>query len=80
MLEITLEREMPPSITIQVAAPIMGVSQQFLRFALRDDRFPFGVGVKMEKQYEYYINTLRFIKYLKAQDMHWSPSTESKIE
>jgi len=64
-----LKKEMPPSITIQVAAPIMGVSQQFLRFALRDGRFPFGVGQMMDKQYEYYINTKRFIAYMEARDL-----------
>jgi hypothetical protein len=70
--EMTLEqlkKEMPPSITIQVAAPIMEVSQQFLRFALRDGRFPFGIGQMMDKQYEYYINTKRFIAYMEALDM-----------
>ena len=72
MQEVTLEqlkRELPPTISIQVAAPIMGVSQQFLRFALRDGRFPFGVGQLMEVQYEYYINTKRFIAYMEAKDM-----------
>ena len=72
MQEVTLEKlekEMPPSITIQVAAPIMNVSQQFLRFALRDGRFPFGIGQFMGKQYEYYINTKRFIAYMEATDM-----------
>jgi hypothetical protein len=47
----------------------MGVSQQFLRFALRDGRFPFGVGQMMDKQYEYYINTKRFIAYMEARDL-----------
>ena len=70
--EMTLEqlkKEMPVTVTIQEAAPIMGVSQQFLRFALRDSRFPFGVGQMMEKQFEYYINTKRFIAYMEALDM-----------
>jgi hypothetical protein len=61
-----LEKERPTTITVKEAADIMNVSPQFLRIALLEGRFPFGVGVKMT-QNEFYINTYRFIKYMKAE-------------
>ncbi len=60
-----LEQERPLTVKIADAAAIMGVTPQFLRAALMQERFSFGVGVKME-QNEFYINTTRFIKYMKA--------------
>lgn len=56
------------NITVQEAAAIMGVSPQFLRAALLQDKFPFGIGVKMI-QNEFYINTKRFILYMDGIDM-----------
>lgn len=55
-------------ITIQEASSIMGVSPQFLRYALIQERFPFGVAVKME-QNEFYINPTRFILYMEGADL-----------
>ena len=60
-----LEQTKPPTITIQEAAAIMKVTPRFLQMALQQEKFPFGVGVKMGK-WSYYINTLRFLKYMKG--------------
>lgn len=62
-----LENEMPVTIKVNEAASIMGVSGQFLRHALMQGKLPFGIGVKMN-QNEFYINTLRFIKYMKGEN------------
>lgn len=56
----------PPTITVPEAAEIMSVTPQFLRLAIKEGRFPFGVGVKME-QNVFYINTVRFIKYMRGE-------------
>lgn len=61
-----LEKQCTQTITIQDAAEIMRVTPQFLRMALMQDKFPFGVGVKMG-QNEFYINTERFIRYMNGQ-------------
>lgn len=57
------------NMTVQEAAAIMGVSPQFLRAALLQDKFPFGVGVKMI-QNEFYINVERFILYMEGADLY----------
>ena len=46
------------------AARIMGVSPQFIRCGLQQNKFPFGVAVKMEKQWSYYINKEKFFEYI----------------
>lgn len=61
-----LESDKPATITVQQAAEIMSVTPQFLRLAIMEGRFPFGVGVKME-QNAFYINTVRFIKYMRGE-------------
>ena len=58
-----LKSRHPLTTPVNEAALIMGVSAQFLRYALMQDKFPFGVGVKMG-QNEFYINTTRFIRYM----------------
>jgi len=60
-----LETKRPATITINDAAEIMEVTPQFLRIALQQGRFPFGVGVEMS-QWAYYINTERFLCYMKC--------------
>lgn len=60
-----LEQEHTQTVTIQDAAEIMGVTPQFLRMALMQGRFSFGVGVKMG-QNEFYINAARFVQYMKG--------------
>lgn len=39
-----LERDKPATITVPRAAEIMAVTPQFLRLAIMEGRFPFGVG------------------------------------
>ena len=63
---MTLEeliKNKPPKITVQEAAEIMEVTPRFLQCGLQQEKFPFGVAVKMER-WAYYINTERFIDYL----------------
>ncbi len=62
-----LKEKEPINITIQEAASIMGIAPQFLRAALIQERFPFGIAVKMT-QNEFYINTRRFILYMEGAD------------
>lgn len=50
------------SIIIREAAKIMDVTEQFLRLALQQDKFPFGTAVKRERRVNYN-NTERFIVY-----------------
>lgn len=61
------------SLTVSVpeAASIMGVTPQFLRAALIQNKFPFGVGVEM-KQNEFYINAARFVLYMEGADLNLS--------
>lgn len=63
-----LEQLSSPTITVQEAAAIMGVTPRFLQLALQQNKFPFGVGVKMDR-WSYYINTERFKKYMKGQQI-----------
>jgi phage antirepressor YoqD-like protein len=60
-----MKQKYPLTIPINEAAKVMGISAQFLRAALLQDKFPFGVGVKMG-QNEFYINTTRFIRYMEG--------------
>ena len=63
-----LEVEGPVNISVPEAADIMGVTPQALRFGIKQGKFPFGVGYKME-QNEFYINTVRFLAYMRALDI-----------
>jgi len=63
-----LEKSKPAKLTIAQAAEIMGVTPMFLRLALRQGMFEFGTAVKGNR-WIYYINTERFLKYMKAEDM-----------
>ena len=63
-----LQRKKPARISILEAAEIMDVNPQFLRIALQQGRFSsFGVAIK-RKHWAYYINTERFIKYMRKVD------------
>lgn len=53
-----------PKLSIQDAAAMMGVTPRFLQMALQQDKFPFGVGVRMGK-WTYYINANRFYEYMR---------------
>lgn len=60
-----IEKNKPPKLTILEAAEIMDVTPRFLQLALQQNRFPFGIGVEGDR-WVYYINTERFIKWMKA--------------
>ena len=62
-----LEKDKPSKLTVLEAAEIMDVDPQMLRMALRQGRFPFGTAVQMEGRWTYYINTERFIRYMKGE-------------
>lgn len=54
-------------LTIKQAAELLGVSQQFLRIGLQQDKFPFGTAVKTSpSRYTYYISADRLLAYLGA--------------
>ena len=53
----------PPKISVQEAAEVMGITPRFLQLALQQEKFNFGIAVKMEK-WSYYINTQKFIDYM----------------
>ena len=65
-------------ITIQEAATIMGISPQFLRAALIQEKFPFGISVKME-QNEFYINEKRFWLYMEGADLQRKENIDEPI-
>lgn len=60
---------MESRISVEQAAKRLGVTPQFLRMGLRANKFPFGVAVKMQKRWVYYINANRFERYLAGEDM-----------
>ena len=62
-----LECEKDRKITIQEAAAIMKITPRFLQMALQQNRFDFGTAVKFSR-WSYYINTERFIQYMRAQN------------
>lgn len=51
------------SISVPEAAAVLGVTPQFLRLGLQQEKFPFGVAVKM-RRWAYYINPVEFWKYI----------------
>lgn len=63
-----LEQNPPLTLSVPDAAELMGVSPKFLRAALLQNKFPFGVSVEM-LQNEFYINTQRFLLYMKGADL-----------
>ena len=57
---------MPKLLLVEDAAKQMGVTGGLLREGLKQEKFPFGVAVKMKKRYAYYINPALFEKYLQG--------------
>ncbi len=64
-----MAKQRPAKISVEQAAEIMNVTPQFIRMGLRHGKLPFGVGIKMDKRWSYYINTERFLAYMTARDM-----------
>lgn len=56
-------------ISVEQAAKKMGVTPMFLRLGLRQGEFPFGTAIKFEKQWRYYINPIRFEKWMTGDDL-----------
>jgi hypothetical protein len=50
-------------MTVQKAAKLMGVSEQFIRIGLQQGAFPWGNAVKMSSQWTYYINAIKFSEH-----------------
>lgn len=69
-----IKQNPPLTLSIPEAAEIMGVSPKFLRAALLQGKFPFGVSVEMT-QNEFYINTQRFLLYMKGSDLQIQEET-----
>ena len=63
-----IKQSNPATISVPEAAAIMGVTPQFLRAGLLQQRFPFGTGVQMG-QNEFYINASRFVLYMEGSDL-----------
>lgn len=63
-----IKQKPPLTLSVPDAAEIMGVSPKFLRAALLQNKFPFGVSVGMA-QNEFYINTQRFLLYMEGSDL-----------
>ena len=52
------------------AAKQMGVTQEFVRMGLRQNRLPFGAAVKMKGRWSYYINKTAFDTYINGSITH----------
>ena len=57
---------MKENVSIKEAAEILNVSQQFLRIALQQNKFEFGVAVKINdsSKYTYYISRKKLLEYV----------------
>lgn len=49
-----------PNLPVMTAAQLMGKSKEFIYQGLRDGVFPWGYGVKMGKNWSYYISPVKF--------------------
>jgi hypothetical protein len=47
-------------LSVKEASSLMGVSEQFLRIGLQQDKFPFGYAVKNKGRWTYYISPIKF--------------------
>ena len=63
-----VEKTRPAKLTILEAAAIMEVTPRFLQLSLQQQKFNFGAAIEGDR-WVYYINTERFIKYMKGDDM-----------
>lgn len=46
------------------AAKLLGVTPQFLRVALQQNKFEFGVAIKQSSRWTYYINESMLMNYI----------------
>ncbi len=54
-------------MTVTEAAKALGVSPQFIRVGLQQQRLPFGEAVKMSKRWVYHINAEKLRRYMKGE-------------
>lgn len=59
-----MNKNLPQKILPTEAAKIMGVTPQFIRIGLQQNKFSFGTAVKINKRWSYYINEKKFKEYL----------------
>ena len=54
------------NVSIKEAARLLKTSQQFLRIALQQNAFPFGVAIKINdsSKYTYYISRKKLLEYI----------------
>ena len=53
-------------VTVENAAKLLGVSQQFIRIGLQRGRLPIGSAVKMSSKWTYHISPERLRKYIEG--------------
>ncbi|MDI6789927.1 MAG: hypothetical protein QME44_04460 [Thermodesulfobacteriota bacterium] len=58
---------MPKPLPVETAAKQLGITGGLLREGLKQDKFPFGVAVKMKKRWAFYINPAAFERYLRGE-------------
>ena len=52
-------------VTIQEAAKMLGITEQYLRVSLQRGAFPFGVAMKVgSERYTYYVNKERLERWI----------------
>jgi hypothetical protein len=54
----------PLSLPVEEAAKLMNKTGMFIRCGLRAQRFSFGTAVEMQKQWSYYISTIKFLEFI----------------
>lgn len=52
------------NVPIKKAADLMGISKQFLRVLIQNEKLPFATAVKTKSQYQYYINSTGLAKHI----------------
>lgn len=50
-------------LSVVDAAELMGVTQQFIRMGLQQEKLPFGYAVKRSGRWSYYISPVKFTEY-----------------
>jgi hypothetical protein len=53
----------PNRLSVVDAAKLMGVTQQFIRMGLQQEKLPFGWAVKNSGRWSYYISPEKFTEY-----------------
>ena len=64
---MNLFQDYPKNVPVKVAAELMGVSPQFVRIGLQQNRFPFGAAVKLSTQWSYHIAPIALESYFNGE-------------